>query len=150
MSDLVQYLLYGALVIAGFVIGFLVKWMLDHRRFSQAADSSNLANSRNMLESTMAGHEFSLATLQNTLASAAIDARRGEYELARQAASSFFIKLQAEAGKDADSDLLPAQKAEVQTLFASRDEVISQLARNDPAAAEQLANLYVAFRELLK
>jgi hypothetical protein len=34
-----------------------------------------------------------ISTLQNTLASAAIDARRGEYEPARQAASDFFTHL---------------------------------------------------------
>ncbi|MCE5259442.1 MAG: hypothetical protein LLG44_10395 [Chloroflexi bacterium] len=148
MAEFLKYLLYAALVIAGFGLGFLTRWLKDRRRFTQAADNSSLARARNTLESTLAAHEFSLAKMQNTLASAAIDARRGEYELARQAASSFFIKLRAEAGKAEDSDLMPAQKAEVEPLFVKRDEIISLLARNDPAASEQLADLYVAFREL--
>ncbi|MHB9034155.1 MAG: hypothetical protein ACYC6L_14035 [Anaerolineae bacterium] len=149
MTEFVKYLLYAALAIAGFGLGYLVKWILDRQRISQAAASSNLAQARSALETSRAGHEFGLLKMENTLASAAVDARRGEYELARQAASTFFVKLQAEVGKGEDSDLSPAQKAGVEPLFVKRDEIIAQLARNDPAAAEQLTSLYVALRELL-
>ena len=40
-----------------------------------------------------------------------------------------------------------AQRAGAQTLFAGRDEVITLLARGDPAAADRLSDLYVAYRK---
>ena len=96
----------------------------------------------------LAEQQLTLARMQNTLASAAIDARRGDYESARRAASSFFTSLRAEANKD-DSSLSPAQKAGLEPVFTRRDEIISLLARSDPASAERLSDLYVSFRETL-
>jgi hypothetical protein len=37
----------------------------------------------------------------------------------------------------------------VQPFFAMQDEVITLLARNDPAAAARFSDLYVSFREIL-
>jgi hypothetical protein len=47
-------------------------------------------------ELAAAQRELRLLRVQNTLASAVIDARRAEYEPARQAASNFFTSLSAE------------------------------------------------------
>jgi len=136
------YLLYAALLIVGFILGFLVM-----RARSRASLSE--ATGENALASAVAAHQLELATMQNKLASAAIDAHRGDYESARTTASSFFTSLRAEAGKGDDSILSQAQKDGVEPLFTRRDELISLLARNDPAAAERLSDLYVSFRELV-
>jgi hypothetical protein len=87
--------------------------------------------------------------MRNTLASATIDARRGEYEPARQAASNFFTSLSAEADKGTGSVLTDSQKQNIQPLFAGRDEVITLLARSDPAAADRLADLYASYRKAM-
>jgi hypothetical protein len=96
----------------------------------------------------LAENELSLARLRNMLASAVIDARRGDYEPARQAASQFFTSLQAETDKAA-SNLTQAQRTGMQTLFAGRDEIITLLARSDPASADRLSDLYVSYRKII-
>ena len=142
-----QYLIYAALLIVGFILGFVPMWARSRRRLSTATDNSDLARTQNVLASAGAAHQLELARMQNTLASAAIDAHRGDYESARITASGFFTSLRAEANKGADSGFWQAQG--VEPLFTRRDELISLLARNDPAAAERLSDLYVSFRELI-
>ena len=139
-------------LIVGFLLGLVPMWVKSRqssRSFSEATDQSDLARTRSTLALTLAEQQLDLARMQNTLASAAIDARRGDYESARQAASSFFTFLRAEAKKGDDSSLSQAQKAVVEPAFVGRDEIISLLARNDPACAERLSDLYVSFREML-
>jgi len=123
---------YAAVLLAGLLIGFVPTWLKSR------ANADALAASEKQLTS---------ARVRNSLASAAIDARRGEYEPARQAASQFFTSLRAEADKGEASALTQAQKAGVEPLFAQRDEVITLLARSDPAAADRLTELYVAYRK---
>lgn len=130
-----HYRIIGAgLLILAFLIGYVPMLL-------KSADCSNSLSA--------ATRQLTLAGAQNNLASAAIDARRGDYESARQSASIFFTSLQAEVSKEADSSLSQAQKAAAGPLSGRRDEIISLLARNDPAATEQLSDLYVSFRELL-
>jgi len=100
-------------------------------------------------EMAAAQRELSLARMQNILASAAIDARRGDYEPARQAASNFFTSLRVEADKATGSLLTDSQKQNIQPLFAGRDEVITLLARSDPASADRLSDLYAAYRKVM-
>jgi len=148
--DMLPWLLAG--LIAGFLLGFVPMWLKSRqssRSLSEATDQSDLARTHNALASALAEQQLNLARMQSTLASAAIDARRGDYESARQAASSFFTSLRAEANKGDDSSLSQAQKAGVEPALTRRDEIISLLARNDPVSAERLSDLYVSFREML-
>ena len=87
--------------------------------------------------------------MQSSLASAAIDARRGDYEPARQAVSQFFTSLRAEIDKGDTSNYTPAQRQGMQPLFDGRDELITLLARSDPASADRLADLFVAYRKIM-
>jgi hypothetical protein len=87
--------------------------------------------------------------MQNKLSAAAIDARRGDYEPARQAASQFFSSLREETDKGEASALSQAQRASVLPLFTRRDEIITLLARNDPASADQLSDLYASYRKIM-
>jgi hypothetical protein len=116
---------------------------------TEAAQRRDMALTQNAIASGAAAHQLDMAIMQNSLASAAIDARRGDYESARQAASSFFTSLREEANKGDDSGFSQAQKDGVEPVFARRDEIISLLARNDPAAPERLSDLYVLFREFM-
>ncbi len=88
-----------------------------------------------------------ISTLQNLIGNAAIDARRGDYEPARQAASEFVTSLQAEIDRGAGSVFNESQRASLRPLLDGRDDTITLLARSDPAAADRLVDLYVRYRQ---
>jgi hypothetical protein len=129
-----QVIIYAVSVLVAFLLGFIPMW-LKYRD-----SSATLYETERQLSS---------AKTQNTLASAVIDARRGEYELARQAASDFFSSLTAEINKSDASAFSQEQRAAVQPLIARRDEIITLLARSDPASADRLSELYVSYREII-
>lgn len=89
-----------------------------------------------------------LTQAENTLASAAILARRGDYEPAREAASTFYTNLRAELDRG-DSLFSPSQREMVQPLLAQRDQMITLLARADPAVAERLSDAYLTHRRAM-
>lgn len=93
---------------------------------------------------------LAFAGLQNTLASAAIDARRGEYEAARQLASRYFTELRTEMDLGPASILAGIPRENIEPLFAQRDQTITLLARSDPASADRLSDLHVAFRKVIE
>lgn len=128
-----RILIYAGVLLIVFLLGFVPMWL-----------KARAANAR--LTETE-GH-LALSRIQNNLASAVIDARRGEYEPARQAVSQFFTTMQAEVAKDDSSSYTPAQRAQLQPLFAGRDELITLLARSDPAAADRLTDLFVSYRKM--
>lgn len=125
---------YAAVLLVVFLLGFVPMWL-------KARQSANgLAQ---------AERQLSLARMQNNLASAVIDARRGEYEPARQTASQFFTSLREEADKGDASILTQAQREGMKPLFAQRDDIITLLARSDPASADRLSDLYASYRKLM-
>ena len=129
-----RFVIYVALLLLAFLLGFVPMW------FKSRECSSSLAE---------AERQSILARMENSLASAAIDARRGDYETARQAASDFFTVLRAETNKGSDSALSQAQKDDAQPLFTQRDQIITLLARGDAASADLLSDLYVSYRKLV-
>jgi hypothetical protein len=84
--------------------------------------------------------------IQNTLSAAAVYARRGEYETARQSVSAFFTETQAELDNADSKVLTAAERSQLPGLMSGRDDVITLLSRGDPAAAERLSDIYVAYR----
>jgi hypothetical protein len=127
-----RIILYVVLPLVAFLLGFVPMWWKSRECSSSLPEAE---------------HQLSLARLQNALASAAIDARRGDYEPARQAASNFFTSLRAETDRGDASALSPAQREGVLPLFTRRDEIITLLARSDPVSAERLSDLYVSYRK---
>jgi hypothetical protein len=126
--------IYLGVALVVFLLGLIPMWM----KAREAASQRDAAQ-----------RELHLSQMQGTLASAAIDARRGEYEPARQTASEFFTTLRDQIDAGGDSALTAPQREASAPLLARRDEVITLLARGDPAAAEQLSDLYVAYRKAL-
>ena len=126
--------IYAAVLLFVFLLGFIPMWLKARE------GASNLAE---------AEHQLTLFRMQNNLASAAIASRRADYEPARQAASQFFTSLRSEVDKGSASSLTQAQRDAVQPLFAGRDEIITLLARSDPAASDRLSDLYVAYRKIM-
>ncbi len=133
-SFMQRILIYAAVLLIVFLIGFVPMWLKARGAAAELATAQR---------------ELSLARMQNSLASAVIDARRGEYEPARQAASHFFTSLRVEADKATGSLLTDSQKQNIQTLFAGRDEVITLLARSDPASADRLSDLYASYHKIM-
>jgi hypothetical protein len=129
-----RIIIYAVLLLVVFLLGLVPMWLKSRECSSGLSDAQ---------------HRLNLARIENALASAAIDARRGDYEPARQAASNFFTSLRAETDRGDDSALLQAQRAEVQPLFTRRDEIITLLARSDPASADRLSDLYVSYRKIV-
>jgi hypothetical protein len=123
-----------ALILLGFVLGVIPMWVNSRECSSVLSESA---------------HQLNLARIQNTLAAACIDARRADYEPARQAASSFFTSLGTETDKGSGSALSQAQKGGLKPIFIRRDEIITLLARNDPVAGDRLSDLYVSYRSVM-
>jgi hypothetical protein len=129
-----RIIIYAGVILIAFLLGFFPMWL------KARATNSSLVETE---------HQLTLARMQSSLASAAIDARRGDYEPARQAASQFFTSLRAESDKGDTSALTQTQRGAMQPLFDGRDEVITLLARSDPASADRLTDLYVSYRKLI-
>jgi hypothetical protein len=129
-----RVILYATLSLVFFLVGFIPMRLKSNECSASLSDSDR---------------QLSLVTLQNTLASAVIDAQLGNYEPARQATSDFFTSLRAETDSGNASVLSQVQRDGVQPLFNQRDEIITLLARNDPAATDRLSNLYVSYRNIM-
>ena len=85
------------------------------------------------------------AELELSLARSAVLARSGDYNAARDAASNFFSLAEAELAATA-SDLTAAELSTLRSLLTDRDTVITLLARSDPAGADRVAAMYLAYR----
>ncbi len=84
-----------------------------------------------------------VATFQDVgllLAAATIEAQRGNYEPARRQASAFFTGLQQNV------DRAPAEMmAELRSILARRDEVITDLSRSNAAVSDTLASMFIRY-----
>jgi hypothetical protein len=129
-----RLIIYGGVLLIVFLLGLVPMWL------QARASAGKLAN---------AERQLTLVSMQGNLASATIDARRGDYEPARQSASQFFTSLRAEIDKGNASAFTQTQRGGMQPLFDGRDEIITLLARSDPASADRLSDLYVAYRKVL-
>ena len=127
-----RFVIYAGVLLLVFLLGFVPMWLQSRASAAKLADAER---------------QLTLTGMQANIASAAIDARRGDYEPARQAVSQFFTSLRAEIDKGDTSGFTQAQRAGLQPLFAGRDEIITLLARSDPASADRLSDLYVAYRK---
>ena len=125
---------YSAVALVVFLLGLVPMWLKARGAASQR---------------DAARRELRLSQTQGALASAAIDARRGEYEPARQTASDFFTALRGELDTGHDSPLGARQREAVAPLLQERDRIITLLARSDPASADRLSDLYVSYRAAL-
>ncbi len=127
-----RVILYAAVLLVVFLLGLVPMWMTARER----------ARERDRAQAALR-----ISALQNTLTSAAIDARQGHYEPARQAASDFFTNLAAEMARGTDSVFNETQRNNLRSMFATRDDTITLLARSDPASADRLVEFYNTYRQ---
>ena len=121
------------IIVVAFLLGLVPMW-LSSRKCTNELDQVK--------------RDLRLSKMENDLSSAAINARRGEYELARQASSRVFTSLGAQCDSLA-ADLTASQCESLRPALAQRDELITLLARSDPASADRLTNLYVAYEKAM-
>ena len=126
-----RWLIWPALAVAAFLAGLLPMWWAK-------------TNVSTELDKTKV--ELIRQQRLNSLSAAAVYARRGEYETARQNASKFFTDMQAEMDNPESKVLTPQDRMQFPQLLANRDDIITLLSRADPASAERLSNLYVEYR----
>lgn len=82
--------------------------------------------------------------IADNASAASLYARQGQYEKARQQASTFFTQLSAQL--DSGKAFTDDQKNRLRPLLAQRDDVITLLARSDPASVDRLFQLELAYR----
>ena len=129
-NAMTKWLIGIGLLIVAFLLGFVPMW-LSNRQLS--ADIANRDK------------ELRRSKIQNTLTTATIYARRGEYETSRQNTSSFFTEVRAEMDKGDAGILNEQERIGLNRVMAERDEIVTLLSRNDPAAAERLSNAFVEY-----
>ena len=127
-----RLLIYAIVLALVFLLGFVPTCMVARRRG---------------IERDTAQTALRISNMQNSLGNAIVDARAGNYELARQATSDFFTKLGAEVEQDPNSIFNSAQATKLRSLLQERDAMITLLARNDPYSPDQLTKLYNQYRE---
>ena len=125
--------IYLGVALAAFLIGLVPMWLRAREHASQH---------------DAARRELRLSRMQNALGAAAVDSARGDYEPARRSASDFLTALGAEADAPGeDSTLTAAQRDHLRPLLQQRDDLITLLARNDPAATGRLLDMHATFRK---
>src|SRR5918996_763783 len=127
--------LYATLSLGFFLLGFVPMWFKTTRAIEQR---------------DAAQRGVRLAQLQNTLAAAVIDVQRSQYEPARQLTSDFYTDLRRQIDNDSRSLFTASQREALRSLLAERDELITLLARSDPAATDRLFNVYSTYNKLVK
>jgi hypothetical protein len=109
-----------ALLVA-FLLGLIPMWMLAYSRGS-AADKALI--------------DLKTSTLKNQIAAASLYGKRGEYEKSRQFASEFFnaLRIRIETVETGNAD----RRGQLSKLLEQRDQIVTLLARSDPAGVDRL------------
>jgi hypothetical protein len=127
-----RVLIYAAILAVVFLLGFIPTCMLARQRGFER-DNAQAA--------------LRISNLQNSIGNAIVDARAGNYEVARQGMSDFFTNLGTEVGQGRKSIFNPTQEQQLRALLQERDDVITSLARSDAYSADRLTKLYNQYRE---
>jgi len=115
-----------------FLLGFVPMWL----------KASNAIEQRDVAQRAVR-----LSQLQNSLAAATVNVQRGEYETARQTTSDFYTNLRHQLD-NSGSVFTASEREKLRPLLTERDEIITLLARSDPAAADRLFSIYSTYLKL--
>ena len=129
-----RVLIFLILAVIIFLLGFVPVWLRLRDQTSLRVKSERA---------------LTMMRIEKDLGAAAIDARRGQYEAARQEASAFFTAARFEIDEPKQSVLTDQQRNALTPLLRGQDEIITLLARSDAASADRLASLYVSVRGVL-
>lgn len=124
----------AAILLVVFLLGFVPMWLSAHGRAAELEKTST---------------KLRKAEITNLLTISIVEAKRGEYETARQTASDFFTRLRAEDEKGDAGFLTADQRPKIKPIFGNRDAVITMLAQRDPASLDRLTDLYKTYTQIL-
>lgn len=124
--------LYITLSLGFFLLGFVPMWL----------KAGNAIEQRDVAQRAVR-----LSQLQDSLAAAMVNVQRGEYETARQTTSEFYTNLRHQLDNNG-SIFTTSQREKLRPLLTERDEIITLLARSDPAAADRLFSIYSTYLKL--
>ena len=134
-SPLPRFAIYALILVGVFLLGLVPMW-LSARTSAKERDDAR--------------RELRLSEMENDLSAAVINARRGEYEPARQAISRVFTSLGTQCDASAQQpDLTRPQCEALRPALGQRDELITLLARSDPASADRLTEMYVVHQKAM-
>ena len=128
-----QFLIWLGVALIAFLLGLLPMW------WTKRSVANELATTK---------RELKRQQIENSLSAAAVYARRGEYEPARQNASSFFTEMQSEMNSSDPVVLTAQERTKVPALLSGRDEIITLLSRGDPASADRVSDVFAAYRAI--
>src|SRR5215211_111616 len=103
----------AAVLLGVFLLGLIPVWLKARQYANSLAETEK---------------QLRLSRMQNDLASAVINARKGDFEPARQDASQFFTALREESDKEDALIRTQLRREAIRPLLAQRDEVITLLA----------------------
>jgi hypothetical protein len=121
--------------VIGLLVGFVPMWLRARQRTTERDQTLQ---------------KLQTSELKDQLSAAALDSRRGQYETARQELSAFFNSLDAVMSRKNDPDITPEKLKSIQPTLSQRDNLITLLARSDPASADRLSDLDLAFRKAVR
>lgn len=123
--------IYAGILLVVFLLGFVPMWL-------QKREVSNLQKATQ--------RQLDRTEIKGLLTTAIVEARRGEYESARQLTSDFYTRARGEIDK-ADGGIYSSdERGKLNAVFADRDTTITMLAQRDQATAEKLTQMYVAYQ----
>lgn len=131
-EKLVRWGIFAIALIIAFLVGFIPMYM----------KANDYAAEHEVTKKTLTRSEIG-----NLISKAIVDAKRGEYEPARQNTSDFFTRLDAEIKNGENGAYPAAQNEKLKSVFTDRDAIITLLARRDPASVERLTDIYLIYRQ---
>jgi len=133
-SSFTRWGIYALILLLVFLLGFVPMW-LQKREVSQ-----NLETTQKQLQKS---------EIKGLLTTSIVEARRGEYERARQDTSEFYTRLRAETDKGDASAYSKGERDGMNAVFDNRDAIITMLAQRDQAAVERLTDIYSNYQQAL-
>lgn len=130
-SNLTRWGLYALILLLVFLMGFIPMW-LQKRDVAQQLDATQ--------------KQLRKSEIKGLLTTAIVEAKSGEYEVARRDASEFFTRLRAEIDKSEQSALIGEERGKLKTIFDNRDSTITMLAQRDQASTERLTDIFVNYQ----
>lgn len=123
--------IYAAILLIVFLLGFVPMWL-------QKREAANLQKATQ--------RQLDRTEIKGLLTTAIVEARRGEYESARQMTSDFYTRLRAQIDDTNGVTYSSDERGKLNAVFADRDATITMLAQRDPASSEKLTQMYIAYQ----
>lgn len=131
-AKLVKIGIIGVVLVIVFLAGFIPMWIKANKEAEAHSNTTKM---------------LTRSEISNLIATAIVEARRGEYESARQKTSDFYTRLDAQIQVGESSAYSSVQNESLKAAFSNRDMIITLLAQRDPASVERLTDIYLNYQK---